>query len=263
MGVEYEDAVLFGVRQVVEGVDPAEYGLFCPVPSATEPDAVALEERDGTQLLRSEFNSLQITTDDAKRPMADIDDIRGSIIVTDARVAFACSKYDKGGSWVSAAGVASKALAAHRRQGKMMVSHVRYPWLAGVYGQNRSGFGGAETLRLVIKLAAATDSTVKVNVRLPKSADAVALASEIVRRAARFRLAHERELDDPRRAEHRSALERFATLPDLKWEKGSKSMAGVSFLRQFPVDSPDGVLLGTNATRLPDVPGRFKGFETV
>jgi hypothetical protein len=178
------------------------------------------------------------------------------VLVTDARVALACSKYDTGGSWVSAVGVASKALAASRRRGKMMVSHVRYPWLVGVYGQNRSGFGSSEVLRLVVDLSDKTDARVQVNVHLPKSADAVVLG------AARFRLVHEPGLDEAERVEHRAQLEEYAHLPDLRCDKSGTSMAGVSFKRYWSVESDEGALLGSGMSATPDVHGGFQGFQS-
>ena len=78
--------------------------------------------------------------------------VRICVYITDARVAFACSKYDKGGGWIGTPGamlvmnVASKSLAAVRRRGKMMVGQVRYPWIANVGSTGQQGIGSEERL---------------------------------------------------------------------------------------------------------------------
>ena len=80
------------------------------------------------------------------------------MFVTDSRVALACEMYDKGGGWVGfgaggllvavTANAVSKARAASRSRGKVLVGHVRYPWLKSVGASTQSGFGTSEAIRL-------------------------------------------------------------------------------------------------------------------
>lgn len=262
MGRAYEDDFLFGVREVADGIEPTEYGLFCALPSPSSPDDVVREPRDGEDIRVGEFRGLVIRFAKDKEPMAEARDIKGRMLITDARVALACTKYDTSGDFVSVTGFAGKALAARRRRGKMLVSHVRYPWLASVYGQNREGFRTPETVRLALDLThKGQKPRVLVDIRLPKQADAVALASEIIRRAARFRLAHEPGLESPEGAELREELTKYAELPDLVYDKSGDQMAGVVFSNSWALESDDAALFGSGLAERPDVLGAFKGFS--
>lgn len=81
------------------------------------------------------------------------------LFVTDARTAFACSKFDKGGGFVgmglggvAIAGVSnavSKARASRRSAGKMLVAHVPHTALTGVVGANKKGLGSRNRVVLI------------------------------------------------------------------------------------------------------------------
>lgn len=248
MGVPYQDAVLVDIREVVEGVDPLEYGLFCAVPS-TVPDQVVLEPRDGAEHRVTQFERLETRLQGDSEAMLAAQDISGRISVTDARVALSCSRYDKGGNWTSAVGLAGKAMAARRRKGKMLVGHVRYPWLVGVYAQNRTGWTSSEMIRLIVDFTDKGKSRVNVNIYLPKHNDAVALASEIIRRAVRFRLAHSTDLDGE--DGYRAELESYAEMRDLTYAKGQENLSGVTFKRHAFVESHEAALLGVGRDHKP------------
>jgi len=150
--------------------------------------------------------------------------IRADVLVTDARIAVACDKYDKGGGWwgigtgaVVAVGinVVSRAMAAHRRKGKLLVGHVRYPWLIAVGGSPKQGMLDSEQLRLTLMDATGgTKRRLAFDLTLPSSFDSLALAQAIVQRAARYRLAHTPVDTDKEHAE----LERLAHAPRLAAE---------------------------------------------
>ena len=78
--------------------------------------------------------------------------VRIDFFITDARLAVACSKYDKGGGWVGGAAAmivfnaVSKARAAIRSHGKMLAGQVRYPWLRWVASTPKTGFTSDERL---------------------------------------------------------------------------------------------------------------------
>src|ERR1700756_1549456 len=68
-----------------------------------------------------------------------IEDVEIFCYVTEARFAFVCPKYDKGGGWVGIglvetptaliANAVSKRMAAHRSHGSALVGQIRHPWV--------------------------------------------------------------------------------------------------------------------------------------
>jgi len=138
---------------------------------------------------------------------AGIAEIQASVYITDARVAIACTKYDKGGGWRGASlavpvlNLASKARAAHRRKGKMLVGHVRYPWVSAVGFSEKAGFGTTDQLRVIIneKIEGVNRKTI-FELDFPKGTDVGALARLIAQRSAAYRLQHDLQLGDEERA---------------------------------------------------------------
>jgi hypothetical protein len=194
------------VREVPEPgtVDLIEEGLLYPVPGI-ESNSILMEDRDGSDVRRI-LAKAALVERDGKR-LSRVSDVRIDVFITDARVALACTKYDKGGGWsgYGAGGLAvalafnagSKALAAGRRRGKMLVGQVRYPWLATVGSSAKFGMGSEERLYFKVKTA---QGETQVLLTLPKNLDAAAIAAEIARRAAAYRLACEPDLEDIKRA---------------------------------------------------------------
>ena len=136
-----------------------------------------------------------------------IAEIKASVYITDSRVAIACTKYDKGGGWRGASlavpvlNLASKARAAHRRKGKMLVGHVRYPWVAAVGFSEKAGFGTTDQLRFTVneKIEGVTRKVI-FELDFPKGTDVGALARVIAQRTAAYRLRHDLKLADDERA---------------------------------------------------------------
>jgi hypothetical protein len=146
-------------------------------------------------------------------------DIKAVLYITDARAVFCCEKYDKGGMWTGVgygaviaigATIVSKTRAAYRRKGKMLAGHMRYSWLSHVGGYTQSGYSHKERLRMVARDGLRPSRPlVIVDFVLPKTSDSIEIAQEIVRRAAQYRLEHDRTLSD----EHRSAFEHLTFAP--------------------------------------------------
>jgi hypothetical protein len=175
-----------------------EEGLIYPVPSI-ESNQIVLEERDGRDVVRIPARGVTVRRD-GKR-VAFMKDVKITVFITDARVAFACSKYDKGGGWIGGAGAlvmnaGSMALAAIRRRGKMAVGQVRYPWISTIGSSSKMSFGSEEALDFTVKTPQGKTDLV---LHLPKNVDAASLAAEIARRAAAYRLACEGEFTDKER----------------------------------------------------------------
>lgn len=205
-------------------------GLIWPVPA--EADGIALEPRDGTSVRRFVAREVEVGVVADTTVLVHADAIRAQVSVTDARVAVVCTKYDRGGGWIGgpialALNIGSRVLAARRRRGTTLVGQVRYPWLCGVYSRNRVGLGGQELLRLVVE---GDGARLYLELSLGRGESATSLATEIIRRAARFRLEHEEDATAAERAE----LTELASLAPLHWDKGAEELAG----RDLPLSRP-------------------------
>ena len=192
---------MIAVREVPEPgtVDLFEDSLLLPIPGP-ESNSILLEDRDGKNVRRISAKAALIERD-GKR-LARVADVRIDVFITDARVALACSKYDKGGGWIGggaaiALNVGSKALAAMRRHGKMLVGQVRYPWLARIGSTTKFGWQSEERLYFEFK---SPEGKMQLVLTLPKNIDAASVAAEIAHRAAAYRLACEPEEDAKWRA---------------------------------------------------------------
>ena len=220
------------IREVFEDQFSAEDGLIFPVP-AMEADTVVLEPRDGRDVRRVLCNEVQVKVGQNNERLLRAPEIRAQVLITDARLTVACSKFDKGGGWVGgpvamiALNAGSKLLAARRRRGKMLVGQVRYPWIHAVYAQNKAGWTGSEMIRILVKSG---DEPMRLELTFPKDVDATAVATELICRAARFRLMYEPDLG----AKERSELSELAEIPPLVWRRGEGNMVG----RQFPSHWP-------------------------
>lgn len=196
-----------GVPEKGASLDVFEGSLIYPIPGQ-EKNTVVLEDRDGTNIQRLTAKSAELELN--AKTVFKLSDVKIDIFVTDARVAFACSKFEKGEGWLHAHGeygigvlivAGSKARAAFRRRGKMMVGQVRYPWIQSVGSTARTGWRSEE--RLFFNAKASEDDSLRLVLTLPKDIDAAQAAAEITRRASAYRLTAESELDE----EERSKLE--------------------------------------------------------
>ena len=194
---------MIGIEEIPEpdeAVDAFEAGLLLPVP-AGETNSILLEERDGSNIQRLTASRVELSVGD--KTVFKAADVEIETFITDARVAFACSKYDKGGGWRGGStalvlNVGSKVLAARRRRGKMLVGQVRFPWIANVGSTTKTGWRSEETLHFDTRFT--EDELCRLTLQLPKNAGASRAAAEIARRAATYRLAVEDGLGDDERA---------------------------------------------------------------
>lgn len=188
---------MIGVVEVpasMSGIDVFESGLLLPVP-ATQKNAIVMEDRDGTNVQR--LTASAVVCQVGGKTVIKDRKIKIDLFLTDARFALACSKYDKGGGWVGSAGMmiaanaVSKARAAIRSRGKMLVGQVRYPWIQKVGSSPKTGWASEE--KLIFHETTKAGATT-LTLTLPKDLDAALVAAEVTRRLARYRIAHE-ELD--------------------------------------------------------------------
>jgi hypothetical protein len=186
---------------IVEVPDPSEsarfpeMGLLVPVPGIDK-NTIVLEERDGSNVQRLTANTVIFkvgATTKFKDRKVKID-----LFVTDARFAFACSSFDKGGghSFFGGGGAlvldaavnsVSKVRAKMRSRGRMLVGQVRYPWLRRVGSSPKTGFGTNE--KLYFETSVKGGGTTTLTLYLPSNVSAAQVAAEVACRAARYRLA--------------------------------------------------------------------------
>jgi hypothetical protein len=128
------------------------------------PDSVEPLPDDGNSLDLLKAVELQVVElgDHGPSQLIRVNKMKAAILITEHRVAVACSKYEKGGGWwalsggmgaLAVAGVAntvSKVRAARRRRGKMLVGHVPYVHLMSVGFRPPSGVKQREQLRLTM-----------------------------------------------------------------------------------------------------------------
>jgi hypothetical protein len=198
------------IRRPDETPDP----LF-PQP-ALEPDSVELTPEDGNvATFRCSGLRTQRRVDGNFVTMGELGRSPATAFITDGRLAVACSKYEKGRVWrgwgpmgVIVAGIAtlvSTASAAQRRQGQMLVGHVRYEWLTGVIA--REGQGSKNPVIQLLMRDPTEGGVVQLQLHLNRSDVAHSKAEEIVSRAAR----HQSALAEA--GDLRTALEAFAESP--------------------------------------------------
>ena len=196
---------MLGVREVPPpGLIPLDDGNLLPIPGSQK-NTIVFEQRDGTSVQPVRGRSATLLLNGRRE--GRVQKVPVAVFITDARVAIACSTFDKGGGWIGSPtamivlNIGSKALAAARRRGKMLVGQVRYPSLAEVSHQRKGALGN---LRLSSPTPDGRMFTLDVRVQQP--ADAPSLAVEIARRAANYRLACDPNLSD----EDREILEGLA-----------------------------------------------------
>jgi ribosomal protein L40E len=197
---------VIGVREVLApdvAVDVGESSLLLPLPGLNG-NSIVFEDRDGSKVRT--FRASAFVYSENKLTVAKAAKLAIAVFVTDARVAFACARYDKGGGWTGAGGgailalslnAASMAKAAYQRRGKSLVGQVRYQSLAAV------GSGHHPALlnpRQYLALAWEPTSTDRCHLQLTiEDGDVSALAADIARRAVRYALAVDPALTDEKR----------------------------------------------------------------
>jgi hypothetical protein len=161
--------------------------------------------------------------------------IDATLLVTDARVVVFCRKYDKGsaGSFIYADPITpllliggAKLMAAHRRRGKVLAGQVRYPWLFTVGAMEKAGIISGDGLRLRVK--AIEDGPARnlfLTVGATRRLDTVAIAQDIARRAAAYRLTYTK-IDTEEERERFEALARVPRLNPARKEWAYHVMGG-------------------------------------
>jgi len=188
------------VNVLAHGTQPS-YMFPGPGP---EPNTLLLEPDDGSQCYAQVATALSVTAAIGGGKSSSLISLRkttASILISSCRVGLACSAYDKGGGWVPFGGIASgaialtanavsRSMAKKRRTGNMMVGHVRYPWLLSVGYAEGHGIVSSK-LRLSMSLPQAGQAPILLlTLELQPSMSIRELTSDIVRRAALYRLAH-------------------------------------------------------------------------
>ncbi len=194
--------------------------LYPTIGRGTWPYPVTLHPYDGAHPLHlvATIASVSQLTASKPIPLYGITDVKIDVLLTDARVILYCEKYDRGGGWIGGStallfNAISKAVAAARRRGKMLVGHLQYPWLAAVGACPKHRRRDEEQLRLVISDGTGSPHRLlAVDLTLQPPADALAVAQEIVRRTAAFRLRSD-ETFGPRQ---RGELEALLAAPRLQ-----------------------------------------------
>ncbi len=189
----------FAVLNVVpEGT--ASSNLF-PGPGP-EPNTVQPEPQDGSDPRIYTATTLTVSAlRDPNRPakrLLRIEKVKASVIVTDSRIAVACSSYDKGDRMQSFTlaslpitatyNAVSKLQAKKRRAGNMLVGHVRYSWLACVGFTLKTGVLSSSVLRLGMLLPGQGKAgSFLLDLTMPGTATNE-LARDVTRRAAHHQL---------------------------------------------------------------------------
>lgn len=204
---------------VPEGTPPS---ALHPGPG-TAPDTVLLEPDDGSDLRAVIGTTLCVSRPQgpgrSPQPIIKVSKVQASVLISDCRVAIACSNYDKGGSWYPGLGgipagvialtatAVSSARARKRREGNMMVGQVRYPWLVSV------GFceKPLNAVRLGMMLPPLVTSLLFLDIVMPGVSTAE-VARDVARRAARYNLA---EIKAELPEQDRRRLEELAQGPSL------------------------------------------------
>jgi hypothetical protein len=174
-------------------------------PALDDSGKVSREPLDGERHQHLVANAMVVrdATGSKTRNITELRDIRADVFITDARLIMMCAKYDKGGGWIGSPGLslalnaASKIRASRRSRGKVLVGHVRYPWLSSVGFSPKQGWLDEEVLRLVVQDGTADPRRLLVvDLSLPKETDSAAVAREIMLRAVTYRTAHDELSED-------------------------------------------------------------------
>jgi hypothetical protein len=232
-------------------VDVATGSLYVPVPGV-EKNTIVLEPRDGDNITKLSAKSVKLER--AGKQVLRSSDISIDVYITDARLAIACTKYDKGSTWYGGVGVMvvgnaiTKSMAAVRRRGKMLVGQARYPWIQRVGSTSRIGTGTEE--RLIIDAPHRDGSMFRLTLQLPRNIDAAKVASGIANRAAAFRLACDPAVND----EMRMQLEALATAGPLPPSPKKNIIVFHQFATCHKISESSAKLApgGTSAARLSD-----------
>jgi hypothetical protein len=200
---------VLSVRSYGEGDDGALYPLLSDL---SAPGPIALDGYDGGDVKNFVATAVQVLEVGKTPPtLIRLRQVKIDVYLTDGRLALACEKYDKGGGWVGFGGAGalvavtanavSKARAASRSRGKVLVGHIRYSWVKAVGATSKTGFLSEEAIRVEYAEKCGGVTVRKLlQLTLPRNTDATLVAQELARRAATYRLANGTQLADEARA---------------------------------------------------------------
>ena len=162
--------------------------------------SIQLSDRDGAGVKRCTAIAIRVdhVGKSGKHSRLDLDLIKAEVIVTDARVAIAVPRYDKGGGWVGGSlsalfNTVSKIRASLVTSRTCLVGHVDYAWLAQVsYKAEYSIFDNRkfDVLSLgYFTLVQGKNLLVQIELELAQDVDSRKLAEWILGKAVRARLA--------------------------------------------------------------------------
>lgn len=207
----------FNVLTIRSGLDAGDDALHPMLSDSSSSAIVAMDRYDGPNVMNVVATAVRVleVCDGNLKTLAKLREVKIDIYITDGRLALACEKYDKGGGWVGFGGAGalvavtanavSKARAASRSRGKVLVGHIRYPWLKSVGASSKSGFGSTEAIRLEYSEKRASATVRKmIELTLPKNIDATLVAQEIAKRAAAYRLSYYADMSAEERAKFTS-----------------------------------------------------------
>lgn len=207
---------ILAVRETGAPDDSRFYPIPGEIPDTVEP--LPEDQETLAPLTVTELVVTEIAPGGRRRQIIRVDKMKAKLIVTEYRVAIACSKYEKGGGWTAfslgaipitmTVNTVSKVRAKRRRRGKMLVGHVRHVQLASVGFKPPSGLRQRETLRLgTFDPTAEGFRGLTLDITLAGGQMAASdLAEELASWAAHYKLASEGDEMDGERRELLEAL---------------------------------------------------------
>lgn len=192
----------FNVLTIRSGLDTGDDALHPVLSDTSSPEIIAMDDYDGPNVTKVVATAVRVLEAGSElKTLVKLREVKIDIYITDGRLALACEKYDKGGGWVGFGGAGllvavtanavSKARAASRSRGKVLVGHIRYPWLKSVGASSKTGFASDEAIRLEYTEKGPGGAVRKLlELTLPKNIDAALVAQDIAQRAAAYRLAY-------------------------------------------------------------------------
>jgi hypothetical protein len=194
------------ILRIREIGNTADDGACWPVPAESDGPLFDLDEWDGGQE-RLRFAPVTGVLEQEILPggAKDINKLRkvsGFAYVTDARLVVAVQNFDKGSTFVGFGGVGaavglaatgiSKARAAHRRKGKILVGQVRWQWAKAIAARPGNGKSyDSGTIRAVCETRSGTETRLfRLDLTVPGHVPVLEMAQDCIRRAAAWRLAY-------------------------------------------------------------------------
>jgi hypothetical protein len=197
---------MFTVLAVVDSSH--DDGSLYPIKSDGDDDSlIKLEPLDGSNCERLGVSRLVVhqTIGGKFKEIVRVGDIKGEMIISDARVAVACLNYNRAGGvglgLIAAAAVntARKAHTARSQDPQVLVGQVRYPWVWTIGCHARSGFGlGHGEVHIGLNAGSKNAALPTFLTVAVKGDSAERVAREITHRTVAYRLNHGDVTDEMR-----------------------------------------------------------------